>query len=242
MASGGLAKGYLQRRDLAADPGLPADGARRRRDGDAVIVGGPHPPARDARLAEQEKSRFGIGHDHTQHGADRDRLWALLSRIGNRTALDELDPHRRRFFAAFIISGSYFPGETRIALARQAVRPRGGAERGGDAGGGGVLDETSVWMHERAVNPLPSPSFPICFGDRLRLYLDPWPSGPDARREAQPLRCAQGLSSGLLRQATSNCVERQARRGADTTIPYHDSLLGRSWAAPWTLFSVRYAR
>ena len=117
-----MAKGHLQRRDLAADRSLPADGARRRRDGDTVVIGRTHSGARAARLAEQEKSRFGIGHGHVQHGADRDRLWALLPWVGNRTALDELDPPRRRLFAVSFISGSYFLGQTRPALTLQAGR------------------------------------------------------------------------------------------------------------------------
>ena len=68
------------------------------------------------------------------------------------------------------------------------------------------------------------------FGNRLRLYLNPWPSGPDARHAAHPPRRAQGLSSGLLRQATSSCAEDQARRGAGTAIPSHGSLRDRSRA------------
>src|SRR6267378_2501050 len=79
---------------------------------------------------------------------------------------------------------------------------------------------------EPAAYPLPR-SAPR-FGNRLRLYLDPWPSGPDARRDAHLPRRAQGLSSGLLRQATSSYAGGRARRGADTAIPSHGSLRDRS--------------
>ena len=79
---------------------------------------------------------------------------------------------------------------------------------------------------EPAAYPLPR-SAPR-FGNRLRLYLDPWPSGPGAWRDEHRPRRAQDLSSGLLRQATSNCAEGQARRGADTAIPSRGSLRDRS--------------
>jgi len=49
---------------------------------------------------------------------------ALLPRIGNAAALDELDPHRRRMFAGAVVSGSYCFGATEIEVTRQADRGR----------------------------------------------------------------------------------------------------------------------
>src|SRR5882762_648870 len=71
------------------------------------------------------------------------------------------------------------------------------------------------------------------FGNHLRSYSDPWPLDldPSFENEKQS-HGARGLSRLPLRQATSNCVEYQARRGGGTTIPYHGSLLSRSLASP----------
>src|SRR5258705_10669792 len=78
-----------------------------------------------------------------------------------------------------------------------------------------------------------SGSFPINFGNRLRSYSDPLPLDLDPSFENEKqFHGTQGLSSVPPRQATSNCVEYQARRGGGTTIPYHGSLLGRSLASP----------
>src|SRR5258705_5836254 len=64
-------------------------------------------------------------------------------------------------------------------------------------------------------------------------YTDPWPLDLDPSFEnEQQFHGARGLSSVPLRQATFHCVDYQARRGGGTTIPYHDSLLGRSLASP----------
>lgn len=79
----------------------------------------------------------------------------------------------------------------------------------------------------------PSLRLPISFGNRLRSYSDPLPLDLDPLLENEKqFHSAQDLSSALLRQATSNCVEYQARRGGGTIIPYRDNLLGHSLASP----------
>src|SRR3982074_75629 len=51
------------------------------------------------------------------------------------------------------------------------------------------------------------------FGSRLRSYSDPWPLDLDPSFENErQFHGARGLSRLPLRQATSNCVEYQARR------------------------------
>src|SRR6266700_433363 len=115
MAAGGFAEGY--RRDLAASGRHPVDGAWRRRHGDLAAVGRVDPGSPAERVAEREKSDFGLGHGDAQRGADRDRIRALLSRIGIGAALDELDSHRLRIFRLAPASASCRLGPPRNALA-----------------------------------------------------------------------------------------------------------------------------
>ncbi len=77
------------------------------------------PGAHAALLAKRQQSCHGISDDHTQHTFGRDGFWALLSGVGNRATLDELDTYRGWVLRACVLYASCFSGKaaTKIAFA-----------------------------------------------------------------------------------------------------------------------------
>ncbi len=79
----------FQRRNLAAGRRLSTHGPWRCRDADVDAARRPLPASHWPRLARQEKPRHRHRHVHVQRVAHRNRLRALLSRLGNFAAMGE---------------------------------------------------------------------------------------------------------------------------------------------------------
>src|SRR5262245_41608722 len=101
---------------MAAGRGQSADGAWRRRDGCAATARLSHSGASAARLESREEPCFGIGHGYVQCGTDRDCLRTVLSRVGSRAAMAELDSPRRWELAGPVVPGPRPVGPPAICL------------------------------------------------------------------------------------------------------------------------------
>jgi hypothetical protein len=80
----------------------------------------PRPRAYRACLARQKKSRHRHRHGRVQRGADRDRLWALLPRLGNLKAMGERHSYCVRIVLACVAPGARQDRAQAFSAARPA--------------------------------------------------------------------------------------------------------------------------
>lgn len=99
---------------MAADRSLPADGARRCRYGDAVVVGGTDPSAHPALMEKRQEPCLGIRDGYAEYAFGPDSFRIVLFGVRNGSALDELDTHRGRLFGAGNACPAHFSGKATI--------------------------------------------------------------------------------------------------------------------------------